>query len=115
MMEALRPLGVVQVKRSITVSVPVLADGVTWAGTFHCGRRVLAARHSVAGNRWSVDPDALCLATDIRDLDVDRHVAAVALECQRHPLSHPDALELLGQVRQPANRLAVHADDHIAG
>ena len=57
--------------------------------------------------------DASRSTPDIHDLDLDRGVAAIALDRQGDPLSDPDALELLSEIRQLLDRLAVHADDHV--
>src|SRR4051812_44386965 len=79
------------------------------------------ARQSVAGNGRSVDAKsdpaasaASSPAADVRHVDLDRGLLAVPLPRQRHLLSDPDALELLGEVGEPAYRLAVHADDYVA-
>src|SRR5262249_30711192 len=72
---------------------------------------------SVAGNLHSVDPGngpALRLAADIDDVDVERHVATLALDRELDLLADADALELPRQVGQPAHRLAVDADDDVA-
>src|SRR3989442_5223708 len=69
-------------------------------------RKCCGVRATALAGRSSLSPD-------IRHLDLDRDLAAVALHGHRHPLSHPDALELLDQVGQPAHRLAVDADDDV--
>src|SRR5262249_56826394 len=53
-------------------------------------------------------------AADVDDVDIDRHVAALALDRELDLLADADALELLGQVGQPAHRLVVDADDDVA-
>src|SRR5215831_5001332 len=87
----------------------------------------LSRARVVAGNRKRVDAKiAVRTATvaagvarsppapDVRHLDLDRDLAAVALHRQRHVFPHPDALELLDQVREPAYRLSVHPHDDVA-
>src|SRR5262249_41691280 len=85
--------------------------------------RGLSRQRVVTRNEESVDAKIWWRATalerassppaDIGHLDVDRHLAAVPLHRQRHPLSHSDALEFLDQIGQPAYRLAVHTNDDI--
>src|SRR4051812_29572637 len=53
-------------------------------------------------------------AADVHHVDLDRGLLAVPLNRQRDLLSDADAFELLGQIGEPAHRLAVHADDHVA-
>src|SRR6185369_1180146 len=50
-------------------------------------------------------------AADVHHVDLDRGLLAVPLHRQRHLLSDSDALELLGQVCEPAHRLAVHTEE----
>src|SRR5262245_7308493 len=119
-MEALRPLGVVQVWRSITAFLPVFRNETALGSLADSGRLSVSA--SVAGNQGSVDGEIAgdrelrCSppAADVRDIDVDRGLAAVALHLERHRLSDPDPFELLGQVGEPTHRPAVHADDDVA-
>ena len=42
--------------------------------------------------------DALAAVPNIHHINFHGHLAPVPLHRQRHPLSHPDALELLDQV-----------------
>src|SRR5262249_42730610 len=71
---------------------------------------------SVAGNPDSVDPGSAgsSAAADVDDVDVERHLAALALDFELDLLADTDALQLLGEIRQPAPRLAVHSDNHVA-
>ena len=54
-------------------------------------------------------------APDVHHINLHRHLAPIPLHRQRHPLSDPNALELLDQVRETPHRLAVHGDDDVAG
>src|SRR6516165_4681022 len=53
-------------------------------------------------------------AADISDIDIDRHVLAVALDREAHLLADAYALELLGKIGEAMHRFAVDAYDHIA-
>src|SRR3954454_20520645 len=57
--------------------------------------------------------EALAFAADIDHIHIDRSFLPIALDLQCHAFADPRALELVGQVRQTVDRLAVHADDHI--
>jgi len=50
---------------------------------------------------------------DVHDLNIDVSVLAVALDLQSHLFPHSDALKLIGQVWQSANRLAFNRHDHV--
>ena len=50
---------------------------------------------------------------DVHDLNIDVSVLAVALDLQSHLSSYSDALKLISQVWQSANRLAVDRHDHV--
>lgn len=62
---------------------------------------------------WAQACAGLRSMPDVHDLNIDVSVLAVALDLQSHLFSHSDALKLIGQVWQSANRLAFDRHDHV--
>jgi hypothetical protein len=97
-------------KRDFPIQFPVSPRGekvvgfldiVQLAATF-CGRfRSVSGRHSSS-------------AAQIGDLEGDRRLTAFAVDADIDLVADADLLELIGQIRQPLDRLAIDRDDDVA-
>src|SRR5205085_12411247 len=74
-----------------------------------CGRGCLCPPRALR----SVPGMTLAFAADVDHIEIDGSFLSIALDLQTDVLADTDALEFVGEVRQPVNRLAVDADNHI--